>query len=87
MKLTLFVALLITASNAIAWQGYDYDKGTYVEIEKGNLVRPGRDIEVYDYQRGYVDVEVESIRRVGRTVEVEVRDRNTGETRTLEMED
>jgi hypothetical protein len=73
---------------SFAWDGYDYEKGGYVEIEKGQLVRPGRDIEIYDYNDGrYKDVEVESIRRTGRgKVEVEVTDSETGASRTLEMD-
>jgi hypothetical protein len=71
----------------LAWDGYDYEQGGYVEIEKGQLVRPGRDIEIYDYKSGkYKDVEVESIRRYGGKVEVEVIDSQTGESRTLEMD-
>lgn len=72
---------------AHAWSGFDYDKGAYVDIEKGNLVRSGKDIEIYDYDAGeYRDVNVESIRRIGGRVEVEVTDNETGETRTLDMD-
>ena len=45
-----------------AWDGYDWDSGSDVEIGKGNLVRPGESIEVFDYGTGaYHDVEVQSI--------------------------
>lgn len=55
--------------------------------DHGQLVRQGRDIEIFDYSKGeYVDVEVQSIRRVGSKVEVEVTDNETGEDRTLEMD-
>lgn len=74
-------------ASAFAWDGYDYENGASVEIQKGNLVRPGRDIEIYDYNKGeYREVTVESIRRVGRSVEIEVTDNETGETRTLDMD-
>lgn len=86
MKHLTLVALFLSSS-AFAWQGYDYERGAFIEIEKGNLVRPGREIEIYDYDKGYINVEVESIYRRGRTVEVEVYDYNSGETRTLEMND
>lgn len=77
----------MTSVCAQAWSGFDYDKGSYVEIEKGNLVRSGRDIEIYDHGKGeYRDVNVESIRRLGSRVEVEVTDNETGETRTLDMD-
>ena len=79
--------LLLSASTAFAWDGYDWEKGSDVEIDKGNLVRPGLEIEIYDHGDGeYRTVEVESIRNVGSVVEVEVYDSDAGEHRTLEME-
>ena len=84
----LVVLLCLVSSPVLAWDGYDYDSGDYVEIDKGNLVRTGRDIEIYDYGDGeYHDVEVQDINRYGSRVEVEVYDYETGEYRTLEMED
>ena len=84
---TILACLVIPVSTH-AWDGYDYDKGNYVEIEKGNLVRSGNEIEIYDYGTGeYHDVEVESINRSGSTVEIDVYDHNTGEHRTIEMDD
>ncbi len=87
MKLNLFVLFVLISSTAFAWDGYDYEKEAYVEIDKGNLVRSGNDIEIYDYSTGeYKDVEVQDIHDSGSTVEVEVYDYETGEYRTLEME-
>ena len=72
---------------AYAWDGYDYESGSYIEINKGNLVRPGRDIEIYDYSSGeYKDVEVQSITGYGSSKELEVYDYDTGEYRTFEMD-
>ena len=83
--MTTFSVLM--SSTAFAWDGYDYEKGAYVEIDKGNLVRSGNDIEIYDYDTGeYKDVEVQDIYDSGSTVEVEVYDYDTGEYRTLEMD-
>jgi hypothetical protein len=85
---TVIIILFSFLQHVNAWDGYDYDKGCYVEIEKGNLVREGETIEIYDYGDGeYKDVDVESIDRYGSTVEIEVYDSEAGETRTLEMED
>lgn len=82
------IVVFSTLQSADAWDGYDYDKGTFVEIEEGNLVREGETIEIYDYEDGeYKDVDVESIDQYGTTVEVEVTDSETGESRTLEMDD
>ncbi len=88
MRLLIATLLLVFSIPAVAWDGYDHDKGAHIEIEKGNLVRPGQDIEIYDYDDGsYKDVEVQSVQRSGSTVEVEVYDYNKGEYRTLEMDD
>ena len=89
MKIFLMIVFITFISMpASTWEGYDYEKGSYVEIEKGNLVRTGEEIEIYDYDEGeYKNVEVEDINRYGSTVEVEVYDYETGESRTLEMED
>lgn len=86
-KMTLAIILTALSTGALAWDGYDYDSGSFVEIESGNLVRSGNDIEIYDYDDGqYHDVEVQDINRYGSTVEVEVYDYETGEYRTLEMD-
>lgn len=85
--LIVFIVMSI-ACTCFAWDGYDYSNGTFVEIESGNLVRSGNEIEVFDYSTGqYHDVTVDSIERYGSTVEVEVYDYSTGEYRTLEMDD
>jgi hypothetical protein len=86
---TLCVAtILCSMSPAAAWDGADAQTGASVEIGKGNLVRSGQDIEIYDSGAGeYRDVEVQSIQRYGGSVEVEVYDSESGEYRTLEMED
>ena len=76
------------SASAYSWEGQDEETGEMVEIQKGNLVREGREIEVYDHETGeYHDVEVQNIERVGNSVEVEVYDYETGDTRYLEMED
>ena len=81
------LSLFSFAGAASAWDGFDYRTGHHVEIEKEVLVRPGLDIEVYEYGEGYKTVEVESIRRSGSSVEVEVWDRDEGEYRTFDMDD
>lgn len=87
MKLLFILLGTVIAGNVFAWDGYDYDSGSNIEIDKGNLVRPGREIEIYDYESGeYKDVEVQSMRRSGSGVEVEVYDYDSGEYRTLEMD-
>jgi hypothetical protein len=87
MRSVFVIVCILLASTSFAWDGYDSENGSSVEIEKGNLVRSGQEIEVYDYNTGeYNDVEVQSIRGNGSTVEVEVYDYSTGEYRTFEMD-
>jgi len=75
-------------SLALAWDGVDSDSGGAVEIGKGNLVRSGETIEIYDDDAGeYRDVDVQSIERSGSSVEIEVYDNDSGEYRTFEMDD
>lgn len=74
-------------STGYAWDGYDYDSGSYIEIEKGNLVREGVDIEYYDYGSGeYRYGTVESINGERRSVELEIYDYESGEYRIFDME-
>jgi hypothetical protein len=70
-----------------ALEGYDYETGTHVEIEDGNLVREGQEIEYYDYDTGdYRHGDVESVQKSGSGAEVEVYDQESGEYRTFEMD-
>ena len=62
MRLILCFLFLCISSLSLAWDGYDWESGSYVEIEDGNLVREGEEIEIYDWETGeYNDVEVESV--------------------------
>ena len=84
MKRLIFLLLcLLCTSSAFAWDGFDYDTGSFIEIEQGNLVRTGNDIEIYDYGTGsYKDVEVQSVGNG----EVEVYDYESGAYRTFDMD-
>ena len=85
--LTIILFLVISNFSIADWSGFDYNSGSHVDITSGSLVRPGRDIEIYDYGSGeYKDVEVQSIYGSGSGADVEVYDYNTGEYRTLTMD-
>lgn len=87
MKYKVIVCIFLVPTFVYAWDGYDYESGSYVEIDKGNLVREGQDIEIYDYSTGeYKDVQVDSVTGGGYGAEVEVYDYDTGEYRTLDMD-
>lgn len=67
----------------MAWDGTDSNTGESIEIEKGNLVRSGLDIEVYHSDKGeYKTYEVESVS----SGEVEVYDYDSGEYKTFDMD-
>lgn len=83
----IVIGLILLPINALAWDGYDYESGSYVEIDKGNLVREGKEIEYYDYESGeYRFGNVESVQSSGSGAEVEVYDHESGEYRTFEMD-
>ncbi len=87
MRQILAIGLLMIATTGFSWDGYDYDKGTYITIEKENIVEPGEEIEYYDYESGeYKHGDVESIDNYGSSVEVEIYDSDAGEYRTFEMD-
>ena len=48
MKFVLGVILVLLASPVTAWDGFDWNTGTYIEIGDGNLVRPGETLEIVD---------------------------------------
>lgn len=84
-----FAALLAAALSApaLAWDGTD-ENGNSVQIDSGNLVRAGSDIEYYNYADGnYHNATVDSITRDGGEVIIEVTDDDTSYSHTLTMED
>jgi len=83
------VAIFVLLSGpVISWDGIDSETGAQVDIEQGNLVRSGRDIEVFDYDTGeYHDITVDDINRRGGSVEVNGYDNTTGEYRSFEFDD
>lgn len=86
--IAIFCLAALSASPALAWDGYDWEEGADITIESGNLVRPGEEIEYFDWDEGeYRYGSVESVQRIGGSVEVEVYDYNEGEYRVLEMYD
>lgn len=84
---TLFCGYTLFPITTLAWDGYDYESGNYVEIEKGNLVREGEEIEYYDYKSGeYRYADVENIESNGSGAEIEIYDHQSGEYRTFDMD-
>lgn len=87
MRIIATAAMMLISTGAFAWDGYNSESSSYVEIGAGNLVRPGQEIEVYDYgTSSYKQVEVQSINTNGAGADVEVYDSESGEYQTYEME-
>ena len=88
MKQIFITILLMISFSASAWDGYDWERGNYVEITEGLDVSEGDVIEIYDYEYGdYRQVEVTDVTDTYSGVEVEVYDHNLGEIRYLDMEE
>ena len=88
-KIVLIITFLMILCPALvySWDGYDYDTDDYIEFDHPLSVKPGNDIEIYDYSdETYHDVYVISVKRNG-TVVIEVFDHDTGDYRTFEMMD
>jgi hypothetical protein len=83
-KFVIAICILLVSSNLLcAWDGYDYNSGSYIDIES----RDGTQIEFYDYEDGsYHTGEVEDWGWNGVNNELEVYDHDTGEYRTFDMD-
>ena len=78
-----FFFFWLGASFLFGWDGYDYDKEESIFIEKENLVRTYKDIEVYHYgDRSCRNEEVQGFNGN----ELETYDYNTGEFHCYEMD-
>ena len=82
----VYIFFLFSFSPSFSWEGYDYNKGAYIEIEKGNLVRDGETIEFYEYGEGYKTLNVDSIEKNGSYVYIIGTDSETSEEREFEMD-
>lgn len=86
MRPAILVLSLLVGTAASAWDGTDTGTGSIVEIEKGQTVRQGNEVEFFDYGTGsYRSLDVDSVRESGGSVEVEGTD-SSGNAITLEMD-
>ncbi len=85
-SLSWIIVIFLFIGPSFAWDGTDKD-GNFVEIDRGERVRRGNDIEIYHSERGYGTYTVEDIRRYGRSVEIDVYSHETGEYETFEMDE
>lgn len=82
----ILILSLLAGTDVSAWDGTDTGTGNIVEIEKGQTVRQGQEVEFFDYGTGsYRSFDVDSVRRSGSSVEVEGTD-SSGNAITLDMD-
>lgn len=81
MKKILIIFCFII-SPALAWDGYNFETGDYIEIDKGQLVRTGEEIEIYNYSTG--EYEHKEVNNVYNNT-IETYDYETGEYETFDM--
>ena len=85
--LNIIIILLLLTSNSLAWDGYDPESNTKVEIGSGNLVREGNIITIYDWDLNKdIDVEVKSMNESFNGTRLEVQELESKKIRTLEMD-
>ena len=77
-------ALLLTGGAALAWSGTDQE-GRPVEIGRGELVRPGLDVDA-EVDGESRQLSIDSVRRSGGRVEIEATDQD-GNSVTLDMDE
>lgn len=70
-------------SPAFAWDGYNLETGEFINIDKDQLIRPGEEIEMFNYSTGeYEYREVDYVDDYA----IETFDYETGEYETFYMD-
>lgn len=78
---------IIAPQNAFAWAGYEETTNIAIDIPPGNLVRIGRDIDIFDFKtNSYHPCEVIFLDDIFSGTRLEVKDLETNERRIFYME-
>ncbi len=86
-SLTAFILIIFSSANSLAWDGYDYDNDTAIEINSGNFVREGNVIDIYDWRKGENHkFEVKLMEEMFNSTRIEGYDLDEQKNRVLEME-
>lgn len=86
LVLTALLSLALPCA-AMAWDGFDTESGHLVEVDVDAVPMRGEIIDVYDCDtRETATLMVDAVRNNARTVEITVRESDTGRTRILVME-
>jgi len=72
---------------ALAWDGFDTESGHLVEVDVDAVPMRGEMVDVYDCDtKETATLMVDAVKNNARTVEITVRESDTGRTRILVME-
>jgi hypothetical protein len=87
LKIFLIIFFIQPIINTYAWDGYDNESNSSIEIGDDNLVREGNIIEIFDWQDQQSHlVRILSVDSGFNEIEIKVRDEETKKTRTLKMQ-
>jgi len=87
LGLLLFVFELAIPKNSFAWAGYEETTNISIDIPPGNLVRVGREIDIFDFKtNSYHPAEVLFMDDIFSGTRLEVKDFETNEKRIFYME-
>lgn len=83
----IFSILILAANPAFAWDGYDYENKTEVEIGPGNLVREGSMIQFYEAKSDqYYTAKINLMESVASGTRIELKDLDNKQTRIFIMQ-
>lgn len=83
----IFASFFLNINPALAWNGYDYDNKTSIEIGPGNLVREGSMIQFYDSKKdNYVTAKILFMDSVAGGTRIQLEDLDSKKERTFIME-
>ena len=86
-SIIIFISSFLKCFSALAWNGYDYDNKSAIEIGEGNLVREGYVIQFYDEKANkYYSAEVISLDESASGAMLRVMDLDSNKERNFLME-
>ena len=84
---TTITLLTLASVDSFAWAGYEETTNISIDIPPGNLVRPGRQIDIFDFStNNYHPSEVIFLDDIFSGTRLEVKDLETGKRRVFYME-
>ena len=84
----LFLVITLFPKASLAWYGFDYDSKSSIDIDEGNLVRPGLVIDYYDRKIDDIkSAKVLYMESAPAGLEMKLKDIFTGEERIVFMDE